>query len=70
MLSPNQIKARLIERGITQAAIAQRLRVSHITVSIVIGGYGTSRRIQEYIADILGIKFKDLWNNNSHRKAA
>ena len=69
MLSPNQIKARLIERGITQAAIAQKLGISHITVSIVIGGYGTSRRIQEYIAELLGMKFKDLWNKH-HRKAA
>lgn len=70
MLSPNQIKARLIERGISQTAIARRLGVSNITVAVVIGGYGRSRRIMEYIASKIGLSFNEVWGRHNHRKAA
>lgn len=69
MLSGNQIRAKLLERDISLVDIASKLHVSPITVSVVITRRGSSRRIQTYIADILGLDFKDVWNNH-HRKAA
>lgn len=69
LLSPNKIKAMLMERGITAAAIGRALTLDRVTVSVVINGYGKSKRIQQYIADALGVEFKYLWGNN-HKKAA
>lgn len=68
MLSANQIRARLLEKDISLVEIARKLHVSPITISIVITRRGCSRRIQEYIAELLGMKFKQVWNN--HKKAA
>ena len=69
MLSPNQIRARLLEQDITLTDIARKLHVSRITVSVVITRRGNSRRIQQYIADLLGKSFKEVWADH-HRKAA
>jgi len=75
MLTPNQIRGRLLTKGIKIVDIANRFSVSPTTVSVVLNRWGTSKRIQQYIAEILGMNFKEVWDNHSatadrHRKAA
>lgn len=53
-MAPNDIRAELIRRGIRQADIARELGIHRVTVNQVIRGVGTSRRVAERIADILG----------------
>lgn len=60
MLTPNQIRARLLERDITLADIAKQLRVS-----VVITRKGRSRRIQEHIAQALGMPYERLWGKKA-----
>ena len=61
------VKALLINDGIKLTDIAQRLKVSLPTVSKVISGKATSKRIQEAIAEALGAKKEDLWPNSRER---
>lgn len=56
-----KIKSLMALRGITGADIARKLSVSHITVSVVLGGHGTSKRIRKGIADAIGLNVNDLW---------
>ncbi|GAB4485897.1 MAG: hypothetical protein OHK006_12800 [Thermodesulfovibrionales bacterium] len=70
MLPPNQIRARLIERGITLTEVARQLRVSRVTVSVVVGSFGTSRRIRAHIAKLLGLEYEQVWGRDGHRRAA
>ncbi|MFQ5779148.1 MAG: transcriptional regulator [Nitrospiria bacterium] len=51
----------MLRRGITQARIARELGVSGATVSLVVGGRMKSRRVEEAIADALGISRAVLW---------
>lgn len=60
-MHPELIKAHLRIGGVTPAALADELGVSAMTVSQVIHGRGTSRRIAERIAKALGKKAEDLW---------
>ena len=70
MLKPNQIKARLVERGISQTSVARKLGISNITVSVVIGGYGKSMRIMKYLAEILEMPFNEVWGGEDKFKTA
>lgn len=69
------IKALLVEKGITQVSIAQKIGVSRVTISVVLGGHGKSRRIQVAIARALRMRLTDLWpaetdNDYAKTKAA
>lgn len=70
MLAPNQIRARLLEQDIKVMDVARRFRVSPTTVSVIINGWGKSKRIQEWIAEQLGMAYAAVWGRNNHRKAA
>jgi lambda repressor-like predicted transcriptional regulator len=63
-----KIRGLLYEQGISLKEIALRAGRSHATVRVVMSGHGTSRHIQEVVSKILGIPYKQLWDN--HRKAA
>lgn len=60
-MSPQQIKAGLILKGITQRQIAQRLGVSDAAVSQVIYGVEKNRRIREAIAEALEQPVEQVW---------
>lgn len=60
-MRPEEIKARLILRGITQAEIARRLKVSRGAISQVISGRERNQRIRKAIARALGLKVSDIW---------
>lgn len=51
----------MVLKGITGVDIANKLGISPTTVYVVIGGYGKSRRIQQAIAKLLGMKVEELW---------
>jgi lambda repressor-like predicted transcriptional regulator len=60
-MHPEEIKARLRMGGMTQARLADQLGVSRATVSMVISGASRSGRIQQAIADELGLAQGDIW---------
>lgn len=60
-----KVKALMVLNGIKGVDIAKKLKVSPVTVYIVISGKGKSRRIQKAIADALGMSFEDLWPENN-----
>lgn|GEM_PF-2733449 len=55
------VKALLINDGISLTNIARKLKVSVPTVSKVVSGKASSKRIQEAIAHALDLKREDLW---------
>jgi lambda repressor-like predicted transcriptional regulator len=60
-MTSNQIKARLIERGIKIKDIACKAKVSPTTVSIVLTGKGKSRHIQTVIAKAIKRPYGQVW---------
>ncbi len=64
-----RIKALMVLNGIKGVDIARKLKVSPVTVYIVVAGRGKSRRIQKAIADALHIPFDDLWPNGGNKAA-
>ncbi len=60
-LKPNEIKARLIEAGIAQKAIAETLGVTAPAVSSVIAGTSVSKPVRELIAINLGLEVDKIW---------
>gem|GEM_PF-2500924 len=60
-MHPEDIKAAIRKAGSSQKRIAVRLGVSETTVSNVIKGRVTSRRIANEIARITDLKLSQLW---------
>lgn len=48
-------------RGFSQRAIAKKHGLSPSTVCNVISGSDTSRRVAQYIADLIGLPIEQLW---------
>lgn len=61
MLNRYQIHARLKERGHTYTSVAAEIGVSRSSVSDVVTGRQTSRRIAEYICVIIDTKLNDAF---------
>ena len=59
--TPEQIKICFIKKGKTQSSIAYELGVSHTSVSNVVKGKAKSDRIQQKIAEFLGIPKEKIW---------
>lgn len=58
-----KVKALLVRRGIKQTDIARTLGLTPGTVSGTINGLRESRRVKEYIAQLLKQDFNKLWSN-------
>jgi len=54
MLKPNQIRGRLIEKGIVFRHEAEKLSINEGTFNSVMAGRCVSVRVQEHIAGLLG----------------
>jgi DNA-binding XRE family transcriptional regulator len=63
-MSNKEIKILLIRKDVKQADIARKLKVSKTAVHNVIKGISESARIKRAIAEVLGVKVEDLWNNH------
>jgi transcriptional regulator with XRE-family HTH domain len=56
-----EVKARMVRKKISQALIANKLELTPGTVSAVVNGKRKSKRVQEAIAEELGVKYETLW---------
>ena len=63
-----KVKSLMALKGIKGVDVAAQLGVSRVTVSIVITGKGKSKRIQQAIADILGVSYGKLWNGKKRKE--
>lgn len=60
-MKPLDIQYAIKDAGTSQAQIARELQVSKVTVSYVLAGKTTSRRIAEAIAKATGLSLDTLW---------
>jgi len=60
-MHPEQIKAEIRMKGTTPAAIADDLHLSRMTVSNVIHGRITSRRVADAISSVIKKPVHSLW---------
>lgn len=60
-VKPNEIRAKLLLRGVRLTDIAADLGVERGTVCTVVHGRGKSRRIARRISDLTGIPISHLW---------
>lgn len=60
-MHPEEIKAALRMKGVTLAALADDLGISRSTVCLVVGGKGTSARVQNAIAKQLDKPVNSIW---------
>ena len=60
-MHPEQIKAEIRMRGTTPAAMADELCLSRMTVSNVIHGRSTSRRVADAIASLIEQPINRVW---------
>jgi lambda repressor-like predicted transcriptional regulator len=64
-----KIRALLYEKGISQKEVARITGRRPSTVRVVLSGRGTSRPIQETVAELLNIPYEELWPNSKQRAA-
>ncbi|WP_287962504.1 helix-turn-helix domain-containing protein [Alcanivorax sp.] len=67
-LTPAEIKAALLLRGVSQTEIAEAARVERSRVSEVINGRRTTRRIREAVAKALGRDVEAIWPDEIYRR--
>jgi len=67
-LTPAEIKAMLLLRGISQTEIAEVAGVERSRVSEVINGRRTTRRIREAVAKALGKEVAAIWPDEIYRR--
>lgn len=64
-----KVKSLMVLKGISGVEIARRLGLSPVTIYIVVSGRGKSRRVQQTIADALGMSFAELWPGDNNKAA-
>lgn len=67
-MKATEIKDALRENGVKLVDIAGQLGVSHVSVSLVISGRSTSRRIAAAVADAIGSDLEDVFPKYSRAK--
>lgn len=60
-MHPEEIKAALRMKGVTLAALADQLGISRSTVCLIVGGKGTSARVQNAVANLVGKPVSAIW---------
>jgi transcriptional regulator with XRE-family HTH domain len=64
-LTPQEIKANLILKGITQASIAKKLGVTESLVSMVIHGKVKNSEVRKAIAKAIGKPVREIFPKSS-----
>ena len=59
--SARRRKALLVLAGLKHGQIAKRIGVTRSEVTMVVGGFRTSRRIKREIARLLRVRVEELW---------
>ena len=67
-MTAREIKAALILKGVTQAAIAKEAGVSQTLVHLTIKGAERNRKVRSVIAKILGIPVQEIWPETRLKK--
>ena len=60
-MTPKQIKRNLDDAGYSQAAVAEQLGVTAVTVNQVIHGTTTSHRVRCFIAKAINMPVDRIW---------
>ena len=60
-MHPADIKAALAKKGRPAAKVARRLRITKGTVSRVISGRDTSRRVANHISRVIDVPVSQIW---------
>lgn len=60
-LTPNDRKAELLRKGLTMSAVARQLEVSANHVALVVAGKRRSPRVEQAIADAIGIPVRKVF---------
>jgi lambda repressor-like predicted transcriptional regulator len=60
-MAADDVKTKLREAGISQAAMARRIGCTRAAVNQVLLSRATSPYVQEAMAQVLGVAAKDLW---------
>lgn len=55
------LKSLMVQQGITQQQIADRLQISRQGVNNVLRGKANTARVREAICEMLGIKKEEIW---------
>jgi lambda repressor-like predicted transcriptional regulator len=61
ILTPQEIRAALLIKGITQASIAKKLGVTESLVSMVVHGKEKNSEIRKAIAKAVGKPIREIW---------
>lgn len=59
-----EVKVQMLKRNINQTDIAKALGLDRSTVSGVVNGHRTSRKIQKAIAEAVGVSYEKLWGKS------
>jgi lambda repressor-like predicted transcriptional regulator len=60
-MRPEEIRAQMVLKGISQVSLAQKVGVHPVMISRVIYGRGTSRKVREIIATAIDCQVSDIW---------
>ena len=60
-MHPEEIKAALRMKGVTLGALADELGISRSTVCLIVRGKGTSGRVQNAVANLVGKPVSAIW---------
>jgi transcriptional regulator with XRE-family HTH domain len=60
-----EVKVQMLKKTVTQTDIAKALGIDRSTVSGVVNGHRTSRRVQKAIADAVGVPYEKLWGKKA-----
>lgn len=69
-MHPADIKAALEKKGRPAVKVARRLHINKATVSRVIHGRDTSRRVADEISRVTGIPISQLWPGRYEERRA
>lgn len=64
-MGADEIIGRLRIKGYKCSDVAKLLGVSRVAVHLIVYGKGRSHRIQEKIAEIIGMDIEDIWPLNA-----
>ncbi|MGO2354660.1 MAG: helix-turn-helix domain-containing protein [Marinomonas foliarum] len=60
-MHPEEIKAAMRMNGVTAARLAEELELNPTTISMVVNGRGTSKRVQKRISEIIGKPYDEVF---------
>ncbi|OGP92030.1 MAG: hypothetical protein A2Z19_05710 [Deltaproteobacteria bacterium RBG_16_54_18] len=68
IMTPNEIKSRLIARGYRYPDVAKKVKprpVNRVTVAVVVNKHAHSRPIQTAIAEMIGEPYEKVWGKTA-----